>query len=111
MQRMVLRRSSKRLLVTTALAIVALTGLGALAYTKATRVVPSPVNPKSVAPVQPARPIDGFATIQGMLNHTTSGGTVTFPRGVTYIIAKPLVVPPNITVNGSGSILMTPADS
>ena len=51
------------------------------------------------------------STVQAELDHTARGGTLTLPEGGVYTIATTLVVPPDITVDGNGSVLETAADS
>jgi putative cofactor-binding repeat protein len=74
------------------------------------------LNRQSVMPTHPylpSMPVGGvdLANIQAALDSIAPGGTLTFPKGGVYIVATPLVVPSNITVDGNGSVLETPADS
>jgi Right handed beta helix region len=52
-----------------------------------------------------------LVNIQAALDSVAAGGTLTLPKGGVYIVDTPLVVPSNITVDGNGSVLETPADS
>jgi hypothetical protein len=101
-------------LAVTVLAVAVLVVGNALIHPQAAQAPANHLNPQSVTPNHPSRPtgrVNGFVTIQAALDATAPGGTLTFPKGGTYIVATPLVVPSNITVNGNGSVLETPADS
>lgn len=107
-------RSWRPVLTVSALAVAALVVGSALIHQQAAQAPENHLNRQSVTPDHPSRPIagvDGFATIQAALNSIAPGGTLTFPKGGTYIVATMLVVPSNITVDGNGSVLQTPADS
>jgi polygalacturonase len=92
-------------LAVTVLAVAVLVVGNALIHPQAAQAPANHLNPQSVTPNHPSRPtgrVNGFVTIQAALDATAPGGTLTFPKGGTYIVATPLVVPSNITVNGNG---------
>src|SRR5206468_1466642 len=108
------RLSSRSWLPAAALAVAALVGCGALTYLQVVHDPKDRSKQESVMPKRLPRPIGGvggFTTIQAALDATASEGTLTFPQGGTYTVATPLIVPPNITVDGNGSILKTPTNS
>lgn len=107
-------RSSRPLLPATSLAVAGLAVAGALTYTQVVHAPKNHLNQQSVTPNRHPRQIGrvgGFTAIQAALDATAPGGTLTFPQGGTYIVSTPLVVPPNITVDGNDSVLKTPANS